>query len=295
MIVVRELTARVALGPSDWSLDGRAVDRISRASCAALADALHADPPPDLVMRFDDEPAFIGSFIVDLLGGTAWDRWYFGAFQRYRDGDVKATLTAVLADHQQYTPLVFAWLARRGRLAAVLALIGSAPARRLVTGRQSSDAMTPADLGVLIDAAMQLLHAMGWNRQPEEAAQKAVTAYLATGPLRRPGAIAGRCPPGCWRVRRPRLRHWSARDGSALIRRRDAVRGLLSGALDWLDRTWIEERLFDRLDRVAAVASTRDHHGRCSRPPTSGRSRHSHGSCRTGAPASIATWTVMCW
>jgi hypothetical protein len=244
VIVVRELTARVALGPSDWSLDARAVDRISRASCAALADVLHADPP-DLVMRFDDEPAFIGSFIVDLLGGTAWDRWYFGAFQRYRDGDMKATLAAVLEDHRQYAPLVFAWLARRGRLAAVLSLIGSAAARRLVAGGPGPAVATPPDLGVLIQAATQLLHAIGWSGQSDEAVQEAVAAYLATGPV-----------PPSWRDRRS-LSAWvlACADGTAaaLARAgfarahppaRDTVRGLLAGALDWLDRTWIEEGVF---------------------------------------------------
>jgi hypothetical protein len=244
VIVVRELSARVTLGPSDWTLDARAIDRISRASCAALADVLHADPPPDLVMRFDDEPAFIGSFIVDLLGGTAWDRWYFGAFQRYRDGEVKSTLAAVLEDHRHFVPLVFAWLARRGRLAAVLALIGAAPARRLVTGATGSDAAAPADIGVLVHAAKQLLHAMGWGGLPDDGVRDAVAAYLATSPV--PPSWSERRSLSAWvlacadGVAAALLRAGFARPGSMA---RDCVHSLLAGPLDWLDGPWIEERV----------------------------------------------------
>ena len=61
----------------------------------ALTDLLREADVPDVVMRFADEAEFIGSFILDLLEETAWDRWYFGAFESYRRGGARESVAVV--------------------------------------------------------------------------------------------------------------------------------------------------------------------------------------------------------
>src|SRR5207244_4123604 len=95
VVVIRELTTTVRIRKADWSLDSRVVDRISHASADAVAFALGTPGPTDDVIRFADQAEFVGTFIVDLIDGSAWDRWYYGAFLRYRQTDPAATLEAV--------------------------------------------------------------------------------------------------------------------------------------------------------------------------------------------------------
>lgn len=128
VVVIREVHTRVTIDRSDWSLDSRVVDKVGRASVDAVAAALGAPASDESVVRFADHAEFIGSFIVDLMGGSAWDRWYYGAFHRYRQADERASIHAVLEDNRTHAAGVFGWLARRGQLAAVLARPG-APTR----------------------------------------------------------------------------------------------------------------------------------------------------------------------
>ena len=52
-------------------------------------------------MRFTGEAEFVGSFLVDLVAGSAWEHWYYGAFHRYRRADADATIRAVLGGERQ--------------------------------------------------------------------------------------------------------------------------------------------------------------------------------------------------
>ena len=158
VVVIRELNTRIALGPRDWTLDSRVVTEISRASVDAITDRLRDADGAESVMRFADQAEFIGAFIVDLLQGTAWDRWYFGAFHSYRRADARASVVAVLADHQLDAARVFAWLARRGRLSDVLRVLGSLEARRLALGARAGDVDVAAapDLEPLTETAAGL-------------------------------------------------------------------------------------------------------------------------------------------
>src|SRR5262245_5679625 len=155
VIVIRELNAPVVLDKTDWSLDSRVVARICGSSADAVAALLSRDAPTESVVRFDDEAAFVGSFILDLFTGSAWGLWYYGAFRRYRRADTQATIRAVLAESGAEVARVFAWLSRRGRLDAVLSSLAPGDARRLLgCGPESSDQPDGAHgEAVLADAA----------------------------------------------------------------------------------------------------------------------------------------------
>src|SRR5262245_37851282 len=102
VVVIRDLKTRVTLARSDWSLDSRVLDQMGRASVDAIAAAIAGPSTTDDVVRFADQAEFVGSFIIDLLGGSAWDRWYYGAFARYHSGDAAGIIAAVLEDNREH-------------------------------------------------------------------------------------------------------------------------------------------------------------------------------------------------
>lgn len=238
--VVRELNATVALAISGATLDSQVVDTFSRACTTALADLLSSDPDGDAVMRFDDETAFAGSFIVALLDGSAWDRWYFGAFHRYRRADARSTLRAVLEESGIVPSALFAWLARHGQLSAMLACLSPAAARALLgCGAQSyaADGTT-----ALIDSARKLLAVLApWDEA--QFAQR-IDAFLATHPIR--PDWSSRTSLSAWIVQLLRF-VLRVRDGDTIPSlsrpQRDALHALLEGPLDWLDSPWVEAQL----------------------------------------------------
>jgi hypothetical protein len=117
VVVLREATARVTLRPSDWSLDHAMLERVGRAAREAVIARLARPPGDDDMVRFATEAEFVGTFVVELLEGTAWERWYYGAFRRFRRGGARETLERLLADAGIDRGSLFAWLEARGRLA----------------------------------------------------------------------------------------------------------------------------------------------------------------------------------
>lgn len=238
--VVRELRAPVTLSMSGCALDSQVVECFSRACATALGELLSGDPASDMVMRFEHEAAFTGSFIVALLRGSAWERWYYGAFHRYRRADTHATLRALLDDPGVDPPALFAWLARHGHLAALLARVPPREARRLLGASTAADA---ADGGaVLIDCARRLLAALSPADEP--AFEQRVDAFLARHPIK--PNWTSRASLSAWVMQ---LLRFVLRidQGGAMPplsgQRREALRALLAGPLDWLDADWIEAQL----------------------------------------------------
>src|SRR5437764_5135312 len=164
VIVVREATAHVTLRIGEHARDAAALESVSHAARDAVV-ALLARPADDdeQVRRFPSDAAYIGSFVLELLDGTAWDRWYFDGFTRFRRGEQGATIAALLADADTECMALFAWLEQRGRLADVLQLIGPSAARALASASPHSEATSvpPADLQPLAAAAFAIADSLG--------------------------------------------------------------------------------------------------------------------------------------
>jgi hypothetical protein len=159
VFVVRELRAETTLAADALALEAPVVEGISRAYADAIVDRLIR--PDDDVVRFQDQAEFVTAFIIDEIEAPAADRWYFGAFRKYRRANAGSTIDAVLAAHPMEVPGILARLARGGRLDAVLALVG---ASRLLDLATPDDASAPgSDVGVLVDAALQLVALLGWS------------------------------------------------------------------------------------------------------------------------------------
>ena len=72
---------------------------------------------------------------------------------------------AVLDDYREYAVAVFGWLARRGHLDAVLALVGHERANLLAMQGDQAQPATDAlgEVAPLFTAGFRLLAAMGWH------------------------------------------------------------------------------------------------------------------------------------
>jgi hypothetical protein len=246
VIVIRELRAAATIGPADLALDSRVTDALGRAAADAVAAILSRPPSADTHVRFADQAEFVGSFILDLIDGTAWDRWYYGAFHRHRGPDTAATIASVLDDNRTEVSAVFAWLSQRGRLDEVLATLGPSEAHRLAAGPEPETGASSAIRQVepLLEAGFQIAHVLGWS--PDSGARTALVArYMEGTPI-----------PPTWSDRRS-LSAWVlgfvrfvvselTRGGSAPgAFDRDALHALLTGRLDWLEFTWIEPLLME--------------------------------------------------
>jgi hypothetical protein len=239
VVVVREATARLSLRPSQWSTNGEMLGRFGRAAADAVVDVI-AKPPPDSVVRFADQAEFIGRFLVELWDGTAWDRWYYGAFGPLRRAGTAETAEAVFTEYPDDVPAVLGWLARHDQLSRFLRFTQPRSVRlelERVIGA-SRDGSRPADLGPLIDAAWRLLAAVGFK--PTGSERSAIEAwYLERRPI-----------PPSWHERRS-LTAWVLAfmrfAAPVLAWGRPAsdldVRALLSGPLDWLDTEWLGPHL----------------------------------------------------
>lgn len=254
VIVVRELHGRVTLAGTDLLLDRRIVDRVCAASLQALDQTL-ANADSHSLMRFADEVEFVGSFIVELLAGSAWQRWYFGAFARHRHESLAGTLRAVLADCG-HGPRVFAWLRRHGKLSAVLALLEPGPLLTLagVAPRARTEVDAGSGIELLADVARDIAAALGIEAgllSREELVRRYWSSHSAAP---------------AWLDRRPLSMVvlallWECVEATPAWVPRPAdmnnAQALLDGKYDWLDVTWLQARLPELADSRPPATHTR--------------------------------------
>ena len=112
VVVVREARVAVALTPGDCRLGSSVANRVSTAAAESITAILKAPKDADKVARFENQTAFAGAFIVDLLASRAWDRWCYGPFRRYRRATMLETIAAVLDENDRVG--ILRWLRSHG-------------------------------------------------------------------------------------------------------------------------------------------------------------------------------------
>lgn len=121
--IVRRVHARTTVNPAA-AADPVLAHRWGRDLARSVARAIIHDPGDGAnVVRFASEAEFVAAFVADLLTGTAWQRWYFGAFARHRHQPAARAIETLLAEHRHDLPAILAALARRDMLESLLATI----------------------------------------------------------------------------------------------------------------------------------------------------------------------------
>ena len=246
--VVRRVHARTTVNlttTSDMALAHRWGRDLGRSVAMAIAN----DPGDGTnLVRFASDAEFVASFVADMLAGTAWQRWYFGAFSRHRSESAARAVEAVLVEHRHDLAAVLAELRRRGLLetllaaidATVLGLHGASASQ--VTDRPDEEGWRP-----LVAASMQIVSALGlWAAAPDP------------GSVLHRWAGTGRQQPD-WRDSAAltdavvAIITWLVRTGAAHAPRpQDTARpDAAKAGLDWLDST------ADHRARGSAVGSDR--------------------------------------
>ena len=195
--VLRDVTTR-----HRWSVTQLSDDELGelwgRGIATALVRAIAGDPGGGSnLIRFSDHADYVASFVADLVDGSAWSHWWYGAFTPYAARPRRQALLDVLLEHRAGLAGILAVLYRRGALGRVVDALGE-PARRVLWGApvvpppQDREAVRP-----LLAAAIELARALGlWAGRLDQAA--ALDRYVATGPRERAWSDPRDLADGVW-------------------------------------------------------------------------------------------------
>jgi hypothetical protein len=191
--VVRRLDVRLALHLADDTSDGRVAANWARGLARALVRAVAGRAAGTDVVRFDDRADYVARFLTDLVGGGAWDHWYYHPFEAYRARpSLSETIRDILLDHGDDLPHILAHLRRAGSLGRVLAVLEPVALRRVWLRLQGVEVASPhEEARPLLALAVRLLVRLDLWAGPPAEIDLLWAAYAATGP-----------PAADWRDRR---------------------------------------------------------------------------------------------
>ena len=264
--VLREVTTR-----HRWSVSQLSDDELGElwghGIATAVVRAIASDPGGGSnLIRFGDHADYVASFVADLVNGSAWSHWWYGAFTPYAARPRRQALLDVLLEHRAGLADILAVLYRRGALGRVVDALGE-PARRVLWGAPvippppGREAVRP-----LLAAAIELARALGlWGGRLDQAA--ALERFAATSPRERAWSDPRDLADGVWEAFRW-LDAAGALEATAPGQAGPAVAGaagrgvsgpagsgpagLVDAALaplDWLDQALLRDRLVDHLIR----------------------------------------------
>jgi hypothetical protein len=257
VVVVREARVEVALTADDCRLGSSVANRVSTAAAQSIAAILKAPQSADQVARFENQAAFAGAFIIDLLASRAWDRWCYGPFRRYRRATMRETVAAVLDENDRAG--ILRWLRSHGHDDVCAILESDARPTDRETESRARHASSNGS-AALVDAAHRILRALGWS-EDTEALHHAVRALIAHREI---PAWTDVRQLSTWvldlvsAVLDETVEDWTP--APAALDRLDAV---LNAGLDWLDVPFVR----GEIQRVTASTPLGDHiAGELSRP-----------------------------
>lgn len=243
MVVIRRLDTGIALGSLSYLTDQAIATRWSQRLTTAVAERV-ADGGQDVV-RFDNQAAFITSFVRDLLAGVAWDRWYYGAFSSLRDRSRDELLRKVLLENRVELPLVLGQLAADRTLDKVLRMLDGAAVQEVWAAVATDASVDRASLRPLVVQALVLMDELGLVTQAC-GTDRLLDDFMRTGPA-----------PVDWRSSRSLAAAVRAivlvgtnaglfhrPSNSSLMALPDRLDSVLTN-LDWLDNVWLKSALLE--------------------------------------------------
>lgn len=247
--VLRQMKVTTLLTAIHDSTDAGVARRCAERLAGAVVRSIAKDDGDGAnVIRFDDQADYVAHFIGALLQGSAWERWYYGAFAPLRALSAPEALRAALLDNRQHVPAILGKLHARGELDALLAALDERTRRILWREEPAAGARAaPDELRPLFAGALRLADETGlWARGARPDGEALFEIY-ASGTN---GAVD-------WRDRRALafslfdiMRFLSHR---GYLRRADRSEEFLLQlnaaleSLDWLDAEWLRAPLLKLL------------------------------------------------
>jgi hypothetical protein len=243
--VIRRVHTELTLLNPTLATEAAVARRWGAQACAAVVRTVtrHADDG-ELVMRFDDTADFVAHFLADLIDGVAWERWYYGAFQRYRQLGIADTVRRILIEYRDWFPAMFQRLERSGHARAVVSRLGASDAREVWREAILRVPHQPAaeELRVFVRSAMRVVDALALWAGTRPGETEVLEQYARASPARpdwkQPRALAQVVldvltflRKGGWLQTSPREVVLAAAEAVAPLRWLDD---------DWLDREWLQ-------------------------------------------------------
>jgi hypothetical protein len=159
--VLRNVHTRLALrldaGITDLSAAGLWGKQIARSTVRSIA----YEPEGENKVRFDSQADFVVHFVIDLIQGIAWDRWFYGAFKRVRSIPLKEALISIFEENRDEIPAILAGLHRQGGLDALLSALGVQGRQWLWTRSQAHPQLERAGTLSLLRITVDLVDRLG--------------------------------------------------------------------------------------------------------------------------------------
>lgn len=182
--IVRRAVCRVAVLARHADPESRLAEQWGARLCASVVRVIAKDDTGDVVVRFDNQAAFVSNFLSDYIAGTAWDRWYHGAFKSYRLFPAEQLIMTVLEKNREHLGDILLRLRKANTLDSVLAALGAAGQRKLwlQVVRGQCEAPSEEAFRLFIHAAFRLADSLSlWaGARPSESAF--ARSYLRASP-----------------------------------------------------------------------------------------------------------------
>jgi hypothetical protein len=239
------MAGEIAGSTSDASLAARMGSSLVKALVRTIATE-----DPSEVVRFASQAEYVAQFIIDLLNGEAWRHWYYTAFFNLRERSLGEAVLSVLLDRREDVPVILARLYRQGMLEPTLGLLLQQPGGldQFLAGSHAGS-MTVDAARPLFSAALDLARRLDWWTG-SISDQQAFEIYLSGGlPVvdwRDPRSLAQEVANVMVTFLGKGWLHRQVTDNKSRIEQ------ALSG-LDWLDRTYLQEKLLGTLQGYSQV------------------------------------------
>ncbi len=177
--VLRRVRSRLTLVLDAATPDRAAARRWGERAAQAAVRVIAREPEGDNLVRFAHQADFVAHFIVDLIDGHAWERWFYGAFGALQPLPQREALVSVLAENQAVLPDILGCLQRSGGVEALLDALDEEGRRWLWAQARGSGILEQAGARSLLNASLELFDRLDlWQgaRPPAESLLEEIIA-----------------------------------------------------------------------------------------------------------------------
>ncbi len=181
--VLRHVRARLTLVLAPETTDKYVAQRSSARMAGATVGCIAREVEGHNLVRFADQAEYVARFVMDLLAGRAWNRWFYGAFGALRYLDLREALHTVLDENRAYLPAILRYLYRYGGLAALLAALGMKESAWLWSLARGGEPLDHADAESLLSITLKLFDRLDLWRGTRPEPSLLLDAFVATQQL----------------------------------------------------------------------------------------------------------------
>ena len=246
VFVVRKVQTRVAVLASQAALESRLAEQWGARLCASVIRVIASTSSDEDVVRFENQAAFVSSFLSDFVAGTVWDHWYHGAFRVYRQVPADEAILAVLVENQDCLGEILHRLAKAKALDVVLRALGPEGQRRLWirVSRRTSVQLSGDAFRIFVHSAFDLADSLSLWSASRPSEQDFLRNYLLTEPVSPNWTDPSSLASAVTDVFRALFGNgWLSVPRAFRLDDPSKLDSALNSSYDWLDKSWLKNSL----------------------------------------------------